>query len=81
MSPQMLEVSPVGAGAVLRPKRDAWSMVKGLRQATNAYAPLPPPPPSTPLRDTGFSTKIKLLGLRYSYGKNDSYRLIVRTIG
>ena len=62
MSAQMLEVSIrlLGVGTVLRLKRDAWSMVKLLRQATeNEYAP-PPPPPKTPpsphrlydLRDT-----------------------------
>ena len=33
---------------MLRLERDAWSMVKWLRQATNEYAPLnmPPPPAS-----------------------------------
>ena len=35
----MLEVSLVGVGAVLRLERDAWSMVKRLRQATCEYAP------------------------------------------
>ena len=49
MSAQMLEVSLGGVGTVLRLERDAWSMVKWLRQATNEYA-LPPlsPPPHTP---------------------------------
>ena len=42
MSAQMLEVSLLGVGTVLRLERDAWSMVKRLRQATNEYA-LPPP--------------------------------------
>ena len=36
----MLEVSLLGVGTVLRLERDAWSMVKRLRQATNEYAPL-----------------------------------------
>ena len=40
MSAQMLEVSPLGVGTVLRLERDAWSMVKRLGQATNEYAPL-----------------------------------------
>ena len=39
----MLEVSLLGAGTVLRLERDAWSTVKGLSQATNEYAPPPPP--------------------------------------
>ena len=41
MSTSMLEVSPVGVGTVLRLERDAWSMVKPLRQATNEYATPP----------------------------------------
>ena len=44
MSAQMLEVSLLGVGTVLRLERDAWSMVKWLRQATNEYAPLNMPP-------------------------------------
>ena len=43
MSAQTLEVSLSGVGTVLRQKRDGWSMVKRLKQATNEYA-LPPPP-------------------------------------
>ena len=35
MSTQMLEMSRLGAGTALRLERDAWSMVKRLRQATN----------------------------------------------
>ena len=35
MNAQMLEVSPLGAGTVLRHERHDWSMVKFLRQATN----------------------------------------------
>ena len=35
MSAQMLEASLFGVGTVLRLERDAWSMVKLLRQATN----------------------------------------------
>ena len=42
MSAQLLEVSLLGVGRVLRLERDAWSMVQLLRQATNEY-PLPPP--------------------------------------
>ena len=42
MSAQMLEVSLLGVGTVLRLERDAWSMVKWLRQATNEYASPPP---------------------------------------
>ena len=38
----MLEVSLLGVGTVLRLERDAWSMVKRPRQATNEYAPSPP---------------------------------------
>ena len=34
-SAQMLEVSVLGVGVVFGHKRDAWSMVKWLRQATN----------------------------------------------
>ena len=37
MSARMLEVSLLGVGTVLRLERDAWSMVKWLRQATNEY--------------------------------------------
>ena len=48
MSAQTLEVSSLGVGTVLRLERDAWSMVKWLRQATNKYAPPPPPPPPPP---------------------------------
>ena len=39
MSAQMLKVSIFGVGMVLRFERDAWSMVKWLRQATRKYAP------------------------------------------
>ena len=39
MGAQMLEVYLFGVGTVLRLERDAWSMVKGLRQATNEYDP------------------------------------------
>ena len=39
MSAQMLEVSLLGIGTVLRLERDAWSMVKWLRRVTNEYAP------------------------------------------
>ena len=50
----MLEVFLLGVGTVLRLERDAWSMVKGLRQVTNEYASPPPspslnPPPHRPL--------------------------------
>ena len=45
MIAQRLEVSLLGVGTVLRLERDAWSMVKLLRQATNEYTP-PPSPPS-----------------------------------
>jgi len=38
----MLEVSLLGVGTVLRPEKDAWSMAKWLRQATNEYAPTRP---------------------------------------
>ena len=41
MSAQMLEVSLVGVGTVLRLGRDTWSMVKWLRQAPNESAPPP----------------------------------------
>ena len=44
MSAQTLEVSLLGVGAVLRFERDAGSMAKCLRQATNKYPPPPPPP-------------------------------------
>ena len=40
MSAQMLELSLLGVGTVLRLERDAWSMVKWLRQAANEYPPL-----------------------------------------
>ena len=39
MSAQLLEVSLLGVGTALRLERDAWSMVKLLRQATKEYAP------------------------------------------
>ena len=45
-SGQVLEASLLGVGTVLRLGRDAWLMVKYLRQATNEY-PLHPPTPST----------------------------------
>ena len=38
MSAQILDLSQVGAGTVLRLERDAWSMVKRQRQAPNEYA-------------------------------------------
>ena len=41
MNTQMLEVSLLGVGTVLRLERNAPSMVKGPRQATNEYAPPP----------------------------------------
>ena len=41
MSTSLLEVSLLGVGTVLRLERDAWSMVKRLRQATNEYTPAP----------------------------------------
>ena len=47
MSAQTLEVTLLGVGTVLRLERDAWSIVKGLRQATNEYAPLNMPPSFT----------------------------------
>ena len=47
MSAQMLEVSLLGVGTVLHLEKDAWSMVKRLRQATNecalAHSPLSRP--------------------------------------
>ena len=39
LSTELFEASLLGVGTVIRLKRDAWSMVKGLRQATNEYAP------------------------------------------
>ena len=39
VSAQILEVSLLGVGTVLRLERDAWQMVKRLRQATNKDAP------------------------------------------
>ena len=39
ISTSVLEVSLLRVGTVLRLERDAWSMVKRLRQATNEYAP------------------------------------------
>ena len=44
MGTQMLEVSLLGVGTVLRLQRGAWPMVKSLRQATNEYAATLPPP-------------------------------------
>ena len=38
MSAQMLEASTSGVATVLRLERDAWSMGKLRRQATNEYA-------------------------------------------
>ena len=49
----MLEVSPLGVGTVRRLERDAWSVVKLLRQATNEYPPPPlltSPPPNKEIR-------------------------------
>ena len=43
MSAKMLEVSLLRVETVLRLERDAWPMVKWLRQATNECA-LPPSP-------------------------------------
>ena len=42
---------------MLRLERDAWSMVKGLRQATNEYAP--PPRPGGVLRRRGVTFPIE----------------------
>ena len=44
MSAQLLEVSLLGVGTVLRLERDTWLMVKWLRQATSEYATPPLPP-------------------------------------
>ena len=44
MSAQMMDVSTLGVGTVIRLERDAWSMVEALRQATNEYPPTPVPP-------------------------------------
>ena len=41
MSTSMLEMSLLGVGTVPHLERDAWSMVKRQRQATNEYAPVP----------------------------------------
>ena len=38
-SAEMMEVSLLRVGTVLGLERDAWSMVKWLRHATNKYAP------------------------------------------
>ena len=43
MSTNVLEVS-IGVETVLRLERDAWSMVKWLRRATDEYAPSLPLP-------------------------------------
>ena len=50
MSVVLLEVSLLGARTVLRLERDAWSMVKRLRLATDEYAASPraPAPPRGP---------------------------------
>ena len=58
MSAQMLEVSLLGVGPALRLERDAWSMVKRLRQATNEYAPPPPRAPSVSLPPISFRLAI-----------------------
>ena len=53
LNAKILEVSLLVAGTVFRLERDAWSMVKCLRQATNEHThtpflqPIPPPSPST----------------------------------
>ena len=39
MSAQLLEVSLFGVGTVLRLKRDAWSMVKGLKREQQMSTP------------------------------------------
>ena len=54
----MLEVSLLGVGTVLHLERDAWSMVKLLRQATNEYPP-PPPSPQTVQRMASGETGVK----------------------
>ena len=68
MSAQMLEVSLLGVGTVLRLEGDAWSMVKGLRhkQQMNTLPPSPPRPLSpckpttgTPVAAGGHSTNAK----------------------
>ena len=56
MSAQLLEVSPLGVGTVLRLERDAWSMVKRVGPETNEYAPPPRPLPAT-VRACIFSSK------------------------
>lgn len=42
MSADMLEVSLLAVETMFHLKRDARSIVKGLRQATREYAPPPP---------------------------------------
>ena len=41
MGAQVVEVSLLGGGTMLRLERDAWSMVISLGQATNERAPPP----------------------------------------
>ena len=45
MSVELLEASLLRVGMVLRPERDAWSMVTIIWQARNEYAPPSPPNP------------------------------------
>ena len=60
----MLEVSLLGVGTVLRLERDAWSMVKRLRQATNEYAP---PFRRPPLSQSGGRVRHKVNFFYYFY--------------
>ena len=53
MSAQMLEVSLLGVGTVLRLERDAWSMLKWLRQEKNECAASSFPPSWPPGSLTG----------------------------
>ena len=67
MSTELLEVSLVGVGTVLRLERDAWSMVKRLRQATNEYAPPHPLSSLTPSRRWEGVVRILFASSRYFY--------------
>ena len=67
LSAQLLEVSTLGVGMALRLKRDAWSMVKRLRQETNEHAP-----PSPPLHHVRVDTS--LWGVSSNVAQHQHYR-------
>ena len=70
MNAQMLEVSLLGVGTLLRLEEDGWSTIKRLRQATNEYAA----PPPTRQETNGNIQEIQDKTLFENKGRNHTHR-------